>query len=413
MRRIFLALAFMLGLLTQAYAVTVYYQPTPYPLKKWNDAPANPKPMPQDINIVHVWDGWLTSYTGVNTWIGTDILSTYAATFDTRKIYLKFDLTGLPTDPTYAALWLMPSNTSSPAPYIDVWRIDNSWDKSTITWSNQPGATKLGWLPPAQTGVWWGQNITTQYQQWKSGATPNNGLRFEIYWPGAYWTEFRSSRYADFTSDPVADGKRPYLELQFTPTLQLKMPLPAGYSWLLTNEAGGYECTGHDPWPDVYHQDATNNYFSLDFSWRNKPMSGQGPSPYGQNNTPILAAAGGKVIESGFNSSNGYYVVIDHDSDGVATTGFQTRYLHMQTNPAVVVGNTVTQGQLLGYMGNSGISTGVHLHFGVRYQNHGASTVPELTKVTLEGKILKSYQTECSVDSAGKPTDWIRYYQSY
>ena len=37
---------------------------------------------------------------------------------------------------------------------------------------------------------------------------------------------------------------------------------------------------------------------------------------------------------------------------------------------------------------------------------------PELTKVLLEGKLLKSYQTECSVNSSGVPTDWIRRYPS-
>ena len=54
-------------------------------------------------------------------------------------------------------------------------------------------------------------------------------------------------------------------------------------------------------------------------------------------------------------------------------------------------------------------STGVHLHFGVRYQNHGYSHISELSKAIMEGLLFKSYQTECSV---GVPIDWIRYYRS-
>ncbi len=142
----------------------------------------------------------------------------------------------------------------------------------------------------------------------------------------------------------------------------------------------------------------------------------------------MLAAAGGKVVFAGQASpevGNGYYVVIDHDGDGVVSTGFQTRYLHLANPPArkngtlLTVGDTVQQGDQIGIMGTTGTlpngqpsSTGVHLHFGVRYQNNGSSTVPELTKVLMEGLLLKSYQTECAVNSSGVPTSRIRYYSS-
>ncbi|MBA3733116.1 peptidoglycan DD-metalloendopeptidase family protein [Patescibacteria group bacterium] len=85
-------------------------------------------------------------------------------------------------------------------------------------------------------------------------------------------------------------------------------------------------------------------------------------SAYGSN---ILAAAEGVVIiskSSGFNGGYGSYVVIKHGN------GTQTLYGHL-SGTAVSAGDEVTQGQLIGYMGNSGHVTGVtgiHLHFEVR-----------------------------------------------
>jgi LysM repeat protein len=78
--------------------------------------------------------------------------------------------------------------------------------------------------------------------------------------------------------------------------------------------------------------------------------------------TPIMAAAKGTVIVSktgGYNGGYGTYVVISHPN------GTQTLYGHLSSNN-VGVGQSVEQGQVIGGMGNSGKSTGVHLHFEVR-----------------------------------------------
>ena len=82
-------------------------------------------------------------------------------------------------------------------------------------------------------------------------------------------------------------------------------------------------------------------------------------APYG---TPIVAAAAGKVIvarDSGWNGGYGQYVVISHGN------GTQTLYAHM-ANVVVYVGQTVVQGQVVGYEGMTGKVTGPHLHFEVR-----------------------------------------------
>jgi LysM repeat protein len=78
--------------------------------------------------------------------------------------------------------------------------------------------------------------------------------------------------------------------------------------------------------------------------------------------TPILAAASGEVIisrASGWNGGYGLYVVIKHPK------GSQTLYAHM-SRTAVAAGASVTQGQVIGYVGSTGRSTGDHLHFEVR-----------------------------------------------
>lgn len=74
--------------------------------------------------------------------------------------------------------------------------------------------------------------------------------------------------------------------------------------------------------------------------------------------TPILAADSGTVTISKFNSSLGNYVRIDHGN------GTETRYCHM-IQRAVAVGDIVAQGQVIGYVGTTGSSTGNHLDFAV------------------------------------------------
>ena len=79
------------------------------------------------------------------------------------------------------------------------------------------------------------------------------------------------------------------------------------------------------------------------------------PAPEG---TPILAAHSGTVLVSGWNNSYGNQVLLDNGA------GLSTRYAHM-TQTAVAAGEAVTAGQVIGYVGNTGDSTGNHLHFEV------------------------------------------------
>jgi murein DD-endopeptidase MepM/ murein hydrolase activator NlpD len=103
------------------------------------------------------------------------------------------------------------------------------------------------------------------------------------------------------------------------------------------------------------------------------PVSGPITSPFGMRwgslhpgidigagyGTPIRAAAAGRVIVSGYNGGYGNLIVIDHGR------GLATAYAH-QSRLAASVGQSVSQGQVIGYVGSTGFSTGPHLHFEVR-----------------------------------------------
>ena len=74
--------------------------------------------------------------------------------------------------------------------------------------------------------------------------------------------------------------------------------------------------------------------------------------------TPIPAAGAGRVVARGFNRGHGNYVKIRHNGT------FETLYAHMSKfAKGVNVGTTVKQGQIIGYSGSTGLSTGPHLHY--------------------------------------------------
>jgi murein DD-endopeptidase MepM/ murein hydrolase activator NlpD len=91
------------------------------------------------------------------------------------------------------------------------------------------------------------------------------------------------------------------------------------------------------------------------------PHTGIDVGLYGRDGTPIVAAAPGTVSFSGGDAccSYGYYVIVKHAG------GFSTLYGHLSRR-AVSIGDTVTQGQVVGYAGSTGFSTGTHLHFEIQ-----------------------------------------------
>ncbi|MBP3465467.1 MAG: peptidoglycan DD-metalloendopeptidase family protein [Angelakisella sp.] len=115
-------------------------------------------------------------------------------------------------------------------------------------------------------------------------------------------------------------------------------------------------------------------YISSYYGWRfNNTDYHTGVDFPAPANTPIRASASGTVIYvrtgAGYGRNWGYgnYLIVDHGG------GFSTLYAHCTSIP-VSVGDTVTKGQTIAYVGTTGWSTGYHLHFEIR--RNGAHTNP-------------------------------------
>ena len=78
--------------------------------------------------------------------------------------------------------------------------------------------------------------------------------------------------------------------------------------------------------------------------------------------SPVYACDNGTVIETGVDSSYGIYIIVQHQG------GFTTMYAHLDAHVAKL-GAVVSQGDLIGKSGNTGNSTGPHLHLEIRYKN--------------------------------------------
>ena len=118
------------------------------------------------------------------------------------------------------------------------------------------------------------------------------------------------------------------------------------------------------------------------------PLKGTVSSPYGYRNDPfskkisyhkgvdvavpegteVRAVSGGTVSKSAYNGIGGHYIVLNHGN------GIESYYGHLQTR-TVSVGDTVEMGDIIGLSGNTGKTTGAHLHFQLSY--HQRTVDPE------------------------------------
>jgi murein DD-endopeptidase MepM/ murein hydrolase activator NlpD len=116
-----------------------------------------------------------------------------------------------------------------------------------------------------------------------------------------------------------------------------------------------------DSTPSIVPVKTEDYWFSSVFGWRRSPFTGQKEfhdgldisAPYG---TPIIAPGQGRVIEIGHHRYRGKYLILDHGGQRFTTYGHLSRL-------NVTRDQEVERGQVIAYMGNSGRSTGSHLHY--------------------------------------------------
>lgn len=129
--------------------------------------------------------------------------------------------------------------------------------------------------------------------------------------------------------------------------------------------------------PPSYIKPISGGRLSSNFGPRKAPMKGASTNHPGVDwatpvGTSVVASCGGKVSKAGWASGYGYCVFIEHED------GKQTRYGHL-SKVLVKVGQTVKQGEKIALSGNTGNSTGPHLHFEIRI---GGSPVNPLNYVS-------------------------------
>jgi murein DD-endopeptidase MepM/ murein hydrolase activator NlpD len=128
------------------------------------------------------------------------------------------------------------------------------------------------------------------------------------------------------------------------------------------------------------------------FGERQDPINGEGAFHSGvdieaPNGTPVRAAADGEILGASMAAGYGREVIIDHGHD------VQTIYGHLSAM-AVLAGQHVLRGQIIGYVGQSGRATGPHLHYEVRV--HRVPVNPH--------KYLRASYQQIAMEDSSAPT---------
>jgi murein DD-endopeptidase MepM/ murein hydrolase activator NlpD len=191
---------------------------------------------------------------------------------------------------------------------------------------------------------------------------PNTDPELALEEDEELWDEGPPDASGDEETESSSEG------LSGAPKFQL--PFPCGQSW------SGQSRTNHSP------------QNSLDFNR---------PDDHGDT---VVAAAAGKVtrVANEGNTSYGRWVEIDHGG------GYRTRYAHL-SKQSVSVGQNVAQGQKIGELGNTGGSSGAHLHYEQRKNGYAQRPVFDGTTSHFFG--TKTYKSKNKCGSGGGSTSGV------
>ncbi len=188
-----------------------------------------------------------------------------------------------------------------------------------------------------------------------------DGLLFALLQAGGEYEALidEGEQNADDLMNQIEAGRDAYEEAKYREWLATSVPpttTTTAVRGQITNEVNGV----------VWYTPTTNFVVTSKFGYRHDPFTGKWTGHNGVDlaapkNTPIVATRAGRVFFVGYQDNGaGNYVWIDHGD------GYNTIYMHM-TRYIVKKDQFVEAGEIIGYVGTTGRSTGYHLHFGVRY----------------------------------------------
>ena len=322
---------------------------------------------------------------------------------DTTRMFLWFDRNGLPRNNVALHLALLEKYSRSDYIQLAFCRMDADWDHTT-TWGTQPdqlsSCAKKGRVR-SDSGVAFEGDAAFLFH--------THGVRGGRYKYGSSWATFCTPHDEDITKRPRLCFSSLY------PEADLKLPLPGGRAWLVTRDMGGYDCMGRGDMPDTAH--TGNSYFTVAFSAQHLDEVGSVVLAGDAGDVPVLASGRGVVTHADEDAHGGYRVIIDHDGDGDLNTGVSTFYSGLP-DPAttgdgtpITVGMLLEEGDMIGFMSAGDVG----LRFGIRRENKGDAGSRRTwftAKILLEGQLLKSYHTRCTVGDDGIPAGYDNYFTS-
>lgn len=261
----------------------------------------------------------------------------------TARAYIRFQ--AMPYIPATATIDMahfrleLTSGTST-TNSIDVYQVTgDTWDSSTITWSNKPAAkTIICSSASARTDsngkLMYYISCVNGVRSWYSGSVTGNKSNYGFMI--RYTSESINDYNAVYSADTSTASQRPSLSIHYTP--------PASTQTTIV-------------WPTPGHYNVTSEW-----GYRNYDSEMHLGIDISCNEINVVAAIGGTVYTS-FTSHKGYIMIIEKPE-----SEFQAHYYHLKEGGYLVKdGTTVTPGQKIAISGNTGDSGGPHLHFQLQY----------------------------------------------
>ena len=161
------------------------------------------------------------------------------------------------------------------------------------------------------------------------------------------------------------------------------------------SRVGWYDQNGNSAARTLIRTPISGGRLSSSYGMRKHPISGynrmhKGVDFAAPTGTPIIAAGSGVITKAGWNGSYGRYIRIRHNST------YDTAYAHMsRLARGITPGRRVEQGQVIGYVGSSGRSTGPHLHYEILVNNRMVNplTVSLPTGEKIPAEMLEDFRS--------------------